>query len=205
VKPHRSSVLARAVAVGPRVLLRAPSPGDREEFVRLRRANKAHLKRWEPASADGADRFGDAAFTRLLRAAREPRSRRFLVCLIDSGTIVGQISFSEITGEPFGSCYLGYWIGARFARQGYMTEALRLALRHAFRGLTLHRVEANVVPENAASLALVGRCGLRREGYSPRLLRINGRWRDHERWALTVEDWRRSGNQLTPGARRTDR
>jgi ribosomal-protein-alanine N-acetyltransferase len=78
-----------------------------------------------------------------------------------------------------------------------MTEALRLGLWYAFRDLMLHRVEANIVPENAASVALARRCGLRREGYSPRLLRINGRWRDHERWALTVEDWRRSRNQLT--------
>lgn len=108
---------------------------------------------------------------------------------------MGQISFSDMAGEPYGSCYLGYWIGARFARHGYMTEAIRLALGHAFRDLRLHRVEASIVPGNAASLALAARCGLRREGYSPRLLRINGRWRDHERWALTVEDWRRLGRR----------
>jgi ribosomal-protein-alanine N-acetyltransferase len=192
----RSSVLTGAVIVGERVFLRSPTPRDRQEFVDLRRASRAFLKRWEPASIDGSDSFGDAAFTRLLRVARRPRSLRFLVCLTDTGAIVGQISFSEIVGEPYGSCYLGYWIGARFARSGYMTEAVRLALRYAFRDLALHRVEANIVPENSASRALARRCGLRREGYSPRLLRIDGRWRDHERWALTVEDWRRSRNHL---------
>jgi ribosomal-protein-alanine N-acetyltransferase len=197
--PGRSTSLARAVAAGPRVLLRRPTPRDRREYIELRRVNRAFLKPWEPLPADGTDPFGDAAFTRLLRAARRPRSRRFLVCLVDSGTIVGQISFSDIAGEPYGSCFLGYWIGSRFARNGYMTEAVRLALGHAFRDLGLHRVETNIVPENAASLALAARCGLRREGYSPRLLRVNGRWRDHERWALTVEDWRRSASRPTAG------
>jgi ribosomal-protein-alanine N-acetyltransferase len=185
------------VIIGQRVFLRPPIRRDRREFVLLRRANRAFLKPWEPAPIDGSDPFGDAAFTRLLRAARTPRSRRLLVCLVETGEILGQISLSEIVGDPFRSCYLGYWIGKRFARRGYMTEALRLGLWHAFRDLMLHRVEANIVPENAASVALARRCGLRREGYSPRLLRINGRWRDHERWALTVEDWRRSRNQLT--------
>ena len=176
---------------GRAVFLRRPTPRDRAEFVDLRRESRAFLKRWEPASVDGPDAFGAAAFTRLLRLARGPRSRRLLVCLVDTGEIVGQVSLSDITGEPFRSCYLGYWIGARFARRGYMTEAVRLALGYAFRVLKLHRVEANIVPENEASLALARRSGLRREGYSPRLLRIDGRWRDHERWALTVEDWRR--------------
>src|SRR6266566_1180875 len=82
------------------------------------------------------------------------------------------------------------WIGVRHARQGYMTEALPLALRHAFRTLRLHRVEANILPVNRASLALVRRAGFRREGYSPRYLEIAGRWADHERWALLAEDWR---------------
>ena len=98
---------------------------------------------------------------------------------------------NEIVRGPAQSAFLGYWIGARYARQGYMTEALQLALRHAFRVLRLHRVEANIMPANRASIALVRRAGFQREGYSTRYLKIAGRWADHERWALTVEDWRR--------------
>jgi ribosomal-protein-alanine N-acetyltransferase len=71
-----------------------------------------------------------------------------------------------------------------------MREGLELLLRHAFRTLGLHRLEANIQPENAASIALVSGAGFRLEGFSPRYLKIGGRWRDHERWAITVEDWR---------------
>jgi len=71
-----------------------------------------------------------------------------------------------------------------------MTEGLQLVLRHAFRRLKLHRLEANIQPANTASIRLVRSLGFRKEGFSPRYLKIGGRWRDHERWALLVEDWR---------------
>jgi ribosomal-protein-alanine N-acetyltransferase len=70
-----------------------------------------------------------------------------------------------------------------------MTEGLSLLLREAFRTCKLHRVEANIRPENAPSKRLVERMGFRLEGYSPRYLRVDGKWRDHERWAITIEDW----------------
>ena len=71
-----------------------------------------------------------------------------------------------------------------------MTEALALVLRHAFHALGLHRIEANIQPGNHRSIALVRRLGFAREGYSPRYLKIGGRWKDHERWAITREAWR---------------
>ena len=83
-------------------------------------------------------------------------------------------------------------LGEEFSRQGYTTEALQLMLRHAFVKLKLHRVEANIQPENAASIALVKRAGFVKEGYSRRYLKICGRWRDHERWAILIEDWRKN-------------
>lgn len=95
----------------------------------------------------------------------------------------------------FQSGYLAYYIGASHAGQGYMTEALQLMLRTAFRTLRLHRVEANIQPGNRASIALVERAGFRREGYSRRYLKIARRWRDHERWALLAEEWRPRGRR----------
>jgi len=109
--------------------------------------------------------------------------------------IVGAIELSQIVGGRFRSAYLGYHIGEPFARRGYMREALTLALAFVFGRLRLHRVEANIQPHNRPSIRLVKRLGFRREGYSPRYLNIGGRWRDHERWALLVEEWRRGAKK----------
>jgi ribosomal-protein-alanine N-acetyltransferase len=107
--------------------------------------------------------------------------------------IVGAINLSQIFLGPFRSAYLGYYIGAAFAGQGYMTAGLQLMLEYSFRQLKLHRLEANVQPHNVASIALVKRAGFTREGYSRRYLKIGGRWRDHERWAILIEDWKPNG------------
>jgi ribosomal-protein-alanine N-acetyltransferase len=85
---------------------------------------------------------------------------------------------------------VGYLIGAPFHRQGYATEALQLVLRFAFRQLKLHRIEAGVQAHNTASIALVKRAGFTREGRLRGFLKIAGRWRDHDRWAILAEDWR---------------
>jgi ribosomal-protein-alanine N-acetyltransferase len=114
----------------------------------------------------------------------------FFACRCDDGAIAGAINLSEIIRGPFQNAFVGYFMGAAFAGRGYMTEALGLVLKHGFRHLKLHRIEANLQPGNSASRALVRRAGFRLEGYSPRFLKIAGRWRDHERWAITVEDWR---------------
>ena len=107
----------------------------------------------------------------------------------EDDALVGVFNLSQIFRGGFQNAYLGYYGSARLGRNGYMTAAMRLLLRYAFRTLKLHRLEANIQPGNRASLALVRRCGFRREGFSPRYLKIGGRWRDHERWAITREDW----------------
>jgi len=106
---------------------------------------------------------------------------------------MGAIELSQIVGGKFRSAYLGYQIGVPFARQGYMREALATVLTFVFGRYRLHRVEANIQPHNLRSLRLVRSLGFHREGYSRRYLKIGGRWRDHERWALLVEDWRKRG------------
>jgi ribosomal-protein-alanine N-acetyltransferase len=103
---------------------------------------------------------------------------------------VGALELSQIVMGVFRSAYLGYYLGAPYAGQGLMSEAIALVLTHAFTEMGLHRVEANIQPDNTASLALVAKLGFVREGYSRRYLKIRGRWRDHERWAILVEDWR---------------
>lgn len=166
------------------MFLRRPTARDCEEFVRLNRASRRlHRGLASPAVTPGQ-------FAIYLKRRRRLDSPGFLICRASDGAIVGGINLSEIVRGNFRSAYLGYQIGEPFARRGHMTEALQLVLRFAFGRLGLHRVEANIQPRNRASIALVRRAGFRREGFSRRYLKIVGRWRDHERWALLSEEWR---------------
>jgi len=105
--------------------------------------------------------------------------------------IVGVTNLSQIFRKGFQNAYLGFYGMAGYARRGLMAEAVRLTALYAFGDLGLHRLEANIQPENAASIALVRRVGFRREGFSPRYLQVGGVWRDHERWALLADDLER--------------
>ena len=129
-------------------------------------------------------------YARYLARSRRDGFVGLLIRRLSDDAILGSIEISQISRGNFQSAYLGYLIGAPFANQGYMTEALSLALDYAFDRLRLHRLEANLQPSNAASRALVRRLGFTREGYSRRYLKIAGRWRDHERWAILREDRR---------------
>jgi [ribosomal protein S5]-alanine N-acetyltransferase len=113
----------------------------------------------------------------------------FCICNSINGQIVGIANLSQIFYKAFQSCYLGYYAHAAYAGQGLMKEGLRLVVAHAFTALNLHRIEANIQPENQASIALVRHLGFSKEGFSRRYLFINGAWQDHERWAITIEDW----------------
>lgn len=113
-----------------------------------------------------------------------PANCAFLVCLRDSESIAGVINITNIVLGLFRSGYLGYYAFAGHEGQGLMREGMQAVVCHAFKVLKLHRLEANIQPDNLASIALVKSCGFSREGYSPRYLKIGGRWRDHERWAI---------------------
>ncbi len=115
-----------------------------------------------------------------------------LVCRREDDAIAGVMNVNNIVMFGFRSAALGYYGFEPFAGQGYMAEGLQLVLRRAFGELGLHRLEANIQPGNTRSIALVKTAGFRLEGYSPRFLKIGGRWRDHERWAILAEHLRSS-------------
>ena len=114
----------------------------------------------------------------------------FVICRATDEKIVGLINLSQIFRKAFQNAYLGYSLGVRYTGKGYMTEAVNLMLRFAFKDLKLHRVEANVQPENLPSIAVLKRCGFTNEGFSRKYLKIAGKWRDHERFAIIREDWK---------------
>ena len=168
-----------------RVQLKKPSARDEPRFLEAARRSRTFLRQWAPPPSTST---AYRAYIRRLR--RRTQEGRFVV-LRDSGELVGVVNVSEIVRGAFQSAYVGYYAFVPHAGRGDMTEGLALALRWVFGPLGLHRVEANIQPGNEPSRALVRRLGFRCEGYSPRYLKIAGRWRDHERWALVAEDWRR--------------
>jgi [ribosomal protein S5]-alanine N-acetyltransferase len=165
------------------VVLSHPTKADADEFTAAVRASRELHRPWvDPA--DSAGRFAEY----LDRTARADQAS-YLIRHADCGALIGFANISNIVRGAFQSGYLGYAAFASHVRRGLMTAGLRAVLTTAFGELGLHRVEANVQPGNAASLALVSRLGFRREGYSPRYLNVDGQWRDHERWALLADDW----------------
>ena len=104
------------------------------------------------------------------------------------GELLGALNLSQIVRGALQGAYLGYYAFAPLAGRGLMRQALGLLLDEAFGALALHRVEANIQPGNTRSIQLVASLGFRREGFSPRYLRIDGAWRDHERWAILAEE-----------------
>jgi ribosomal-protein-alanine N-acetyltransferase len=169
---------------GERVFLRAPTKRDAPEFIALNLASKRfHRGLVSPPTTP-------EQFAMLLQRSRQNDFVCFFVCLVADDSIIGAINFSQIFRGGFQNAYLGYHVATPYAGKGYMSEALKLVLRYAFKHLKLHRIEANIQPGNVASIALVKRAGFVREGYSRRYLKVCGRWRDHERWAITIENWK---------------
>ncbi|MEO6967801.1 MAG: GNAT family N-acetyltransferase [Rhodanobacteraceae bacterium] len=161
-----------------RVYLRHPDLADKREFLAAVRKSRALHHPWAaPPSVP-------AQFRVYIEKTTLPANLGFLVCIGDSKRIAGVINITNIVLGEFRSGYLGYYVFTGYEHQGFMREGLQFAVRHAFKSLQLHRLEANIQPANAASIALVKACGFIKEGYSRRYLKIAGRWRDHERWAI---------------------
>lgn len=168
---------------GKKVWLRAPKVEDFEEFTAM---NQSSCKFHKGLANPPLDRKSFDAF--LLRNEFET-NECFLICRKTDDAIVGMINLSQIFRGNFQNAYLGYYLGEKFARQGFMTEAIELILRFAFKNLKLHRLEANVQPHNLSSIAVLQKNGFVKEGFSRKYLKIGTRWRDHERFAIVAEEW----------------
>src|SRR4051812_40091079 len=179
----RCERIARDYPAMMRVELTTPAADDEADFLAAMIASRDLHAPWlnpptTPAAyADYLGRLGE-------------RKAGFLARRREDGAIVGWLNVSEIVRGALEGAFLGYGGVAPFAGQGYMREALELVLEQAFQTLGLHRLEANIQPHNAGSIALARRAGFVQEGFSEKYLKIGGEWRDHERWALRSESWR---------------
>ncbi len=165
-----------------RIRIAPVATADAADLVAANQRNRDHHLPWAEPFTDsrGFEDWcaGTLTGTQVSLIARDTQS----------GGIVGVLNLSQIFRKAFQNAYLGFYGMAEFAGQGMMTEAVRLTAAFAFTDLGLHRLEANIQPDNIRSVALVRRAGFRKEGYSPRYLQIGGQWRDHERWALLADE-----------------
>jgi [ribosomal protein S5]-alanine N-acetyltransferase len=175
----------------PRVLLRRPRPQDEQWYLDALRRSIALIEPWNPVQD------GPGAFSELLERDASGNSVIFMVVNREDGGCAGKIAVNNIVRGRFQCAVLGYDAFVPYAGSGRMREALQLVVERCFtplpEGLGLHRLEVNIQPDNMRSIGLAKRVGFRFEGFSPRFLYINDEWRDHERYALTADEWESIG------------
>jgi ribosomal-protein-alanine N-acetyltransferase len=175
---------------GQGLYLRYPRIGDYAAWSKLRGESKDFLVPWEPVWAD--DELTRSAFRRRIkRYQKETRADSayvFFVLRESDDALVGGCTLSNVRRGVTQCCTLGYWVGAKFARQGYMTKAVKALIPFVFKTLGLHRIEAACLTDNQASKSLLVRTGFRQEGLARRYLLINGQWADHLLFALLKEE-----------------
>ena len=171
------------------LVLRALRRRDSAEWGRVRALNAAWLAPWE-ATVPAESSYQPLTFNRYVRElAAQTRAGTSRPWVMEyRGAIVGQVTVSSITHGSLSSAAIGYWISREVAGQGLTPLAVAMAVDDCFFTLGLHRVEINIRPENAASLRVVAKLGLRDEGLRKAYLNIQGRWADHRTFALTVEE-----------------
>jgi ribosomal-protein-alanine N-acetyltransferase len=172
--------LSRAVELR----LAAPTEARRGQVLDAMRSSRRLHRPWVYPP------LTDEAYDRWLERQATDEFEGFLILRRSDDALVGMSNLSQIIRDPLQGAFIGFGAVAGFAGRGYMRAGVGLVLGRAFGPLRLHRVEANIQPANAASKALVKALGFVREGYSERYLKIGGRWRDHERWAIRAELWR---------------
>jgi len=167
--------------VGDGVELRAPSMADYAEWAELRARSRDFLTPWEPTWP--ADDLARGAFRRRLRRyaddQRADLAYAFLLFRTNDSVLLGGLTLANVRRGVAQAATLGYWMGAPYAGQGYMTAALHAVLPFAYGALRLHRVEAACIPTNRASIHLLEKTGFEREGLAREYLCINGVWQDH--------------------------
>ena len=170
--------LQRIKAVQIAVRLRPLHANDETAFMQGLRDSRELLKPWVQVP------LSRKAFQKYVLEMNTADDRAWAVVRGDTRELAGVVELRDIFYGDFKNAYLIYYAFQAHQRQGLMKQAVQQVIAIAFNRLKLHRLEANVQPDNLASIALLMSCGFNKEGFSPRFLKKNGQWRDHERWAM---------------------
>lgn len=162
----------------PKVSLRPLVATDQEAFLQAARQSRSLHRQWIQVPTTPTQ------FLDYVEEMNTEDDQAFLVCRNDNHEMVGVVELRDIFYGDFQNSYLLYYAFVGHLQQGFMKQAVMQTIDYAFQTLKLHRLEANIQPENKASIALIRACGFNQEGYSPKFLKKGGQWRDHERWAL---------------------
>ena len=186
------SLLSKKKLTGERVFLRPPKRRDALKWQKLRMSSKSFLVPWEPSwDASSCTR---RAYLRYFKnsnyLANMDRAYSFLIFKTDDNTLLGGINIGNVRRGVSQSASLGYWIGEKHSRNGYMKEALKLLIPSLFVDLRLNRIEAATLEENIASKNLLKKIGFKKEGVLRKYLKINGTWRDHILYGLLENDFK---------------
>lgn len=171
--------------VSARAIVRALTADDESAFVALAAESLQFHRKWIKLPTESDE------FKRYLSRFDDENAFFFVICDADSDFIVGFVSLTGIEREPYHRGRLGYGVFEQYAKMGYISAGLEHVIHLAFDSLELHRLEADIQPENDPSRWLVDKIGFTCEGTSREFIRINDEWIDHERWALTLDEWRR--------------
>ena len=168
--------------------MRMPASADYPQWAELRSRSRNFLVPWEPTWA--TDELSRGAYRRRLKQyqkeLREETGYAFFIFRTVDHRLVGGLSLSNVRRGVTQACTLGYWMGAPYAGQGYMTEAVRTLVPFVFEHLWLHRLEAACLPANVSSIRVLERNNFHCEGLARRYLKINGTWQDHCLYALVA-------------------
>ena len=177
--------------LGEPVGLRPVRVSDARTWREIRVRNAPWLRPWEPTNPETPlYRSSVGPYVAMARTMRrEARQGQALPwSVVYGGQFAGQLTVGSILWGSARSGQVGYWIDERAAGRGVIPTALAMAIDHCFFVVGLHRVEASIRPENHASRRVVEKLGFHEEGLRRRYLHINGTWRDHLCYAITIED-----------------
>ena len=183
---NAAPTLPPVILTGPRVYIRPPAPFDATAWAAVRAINEPSLRLLEPTWPE--DCLSEDFFARRLRRQardwHDDTAYSFLIFL-PGGDLIGGINLNHVARGAAQSASIGYWLNAAHQGQGYMREALGLAIDYALETLALHRINAACLPGNAKSIALLKALGFEEEGFAKAYYRINGVWEDHALFGLT--------------------
>ena len=187
--------------IGPRVVLRPLRFEDWVPWRDIRERGRDWLEQWEPRLDLGApdpvvDRDAYRARCNAWDRQRNFDSAYGFGLFLRDGQLVGEVSLGSVQRGPFQTAYVGYWIDEQHAGHAYVPEGVVLVMRFAFDVLALHRLEAAIVPRNAASRRVAEKLQLREEGIAQQFLQIQGVYEDHMRYAITAEEYREREGEL---------